>query len=111
MLTPGRYYPGSTIRMTASFADQDGAAADPDTLVVKLMDPAGVTTSYTYGTDTEVGRSAAGSYYADVTPDVGGRWHLRWIATTDDVPFITEQQILIKLSPFVDGLEPPAYRR
>lgn len=111
MLTPGRYYPGSPIRLTITFTDANGAAVDPATVTVKIQDPLGNTATYVYGTDANVGRTATGSYFADVTPDQGGRWFTRWITTGASTTFATEDSFLVQRSPFIDGREPDAYRR
>lgn len=111
LIKPGRYYPGSPIRFTATFADQDGAAIDPTTVAVLVQDPYGNNTTYTYQTDSNIDRSSAGLYYADITPDQGGRWHLRWITTGTNTTFATEASFLVQRSPFIDGREPDAYRR
>lgn len=81
MLTPGRIYPGSTIRITGKFLDQDDADIDPTvSIVFKLRSPCGVETSYTYGTNDEVQQVDTGDYTADVRPTEGGRWLYRWEA-------------------------------
>lgn len=110
-LTPGRYYPGSPIRLTVSFTDTAGAYVDPTTVLIKTQDPMGNNTTYTYGTDANVGRSSTGRYFADITPDQGGRWFIRWETTGTNTTFAIEDSILIQRSPFLDGREPDAYRR
>lgn len=111
MLTPGRYYPGSPIRFTISFTDDDGVGVDPATVTVKTISPTGTVSTYVYGTDDEVARSSAGNYYADITPDTGGRWSLRWQTTGTSTTFATEEDFLVQLSPFVDPITPPPYSR
>lgn len=110
-LKPGRYYPGSPIRLTVSFTDEDGDYIDPTTVAISTQDPYGNTTTYTYGTDTEVGKTSTGRYFADITPDQGGRWHIRWVTTGVTTAFATEDSFLVQRSPFIDGREPDAYRR
>jgi hypothetical protein len=103
MITPGKIYAGSTIRITIAFQDDDGNATDPDTVLFKTRSPAGTETTYTYGDDDEVGRSAAGSYYADFEADEGGRWLYRWQGTSDDSsPFGFESSVVVQKSDF-DG--------
>jgi hypothetical protein len=110
-LKPGKYYPGSPIRLTVTFADTDGNGVDPTTVLFKTQDPLGTNATYTYGTDAIVGRSGTGLYYADFTPDQGGRWFIRWETTGTTTTFAIEDSILIQRSPFLDGREPDAYRR
>lgn len=79
LLTPGRIYPGSTIRITGKFLDTEDADIDPTvSIVFKLMSPCGVETSYTYLTDDEVQKESVGDYTADIRPTYGGRWRYRW---------------------------------
>lgn len=110
-LAPGRIWPGTPYRLTISYVSDDGSYVDPTTVTLYLLSPAGVQTSYVYGTDSEMGRSDTGRYYADVTPDTGGRWHWRWLTTGDGTTIAHEGDMLVQRSPFVDGLDTQAYRR
>lgn len=109
MLTPGRYYPNSPIRLTIAFTDADGAGVDPSTVLIKTYSPTGTTTTYTYGTDSEVQKSSVGNYYADITPDAGGVWYYRWQTTGTGTTYADEGTINVIRSPFIDGQDAPAY--
>lgn len=104
LLTPGRIYPGSTVRITGEFFDSDDVDTDPSTSITfKLRSPTGVETSYVYGTDAEVQKQSTGNYTADIYLDEGGRWLYRWQAATgDDISVAGEGAILVQASKF-DG--------
>lgn len=89
LLTPGKIYAGSTVRITGKFLDQDDADTDPTvSIVFKLLSPCGVETSYTYLTDDEVQKVDTGDYTADIRPTEGGRWRYRWEAVSGTDPII-----------------------
>ena len=101
-LSPGRYYPGSAIRLTASFRDENGTDIDPDTLKIKAWSPQGILSQYVYGTDANVVRASAGNYYAEVTPDAAGLWRIRWETTGTNATHATEDKFNVSYSPFYD---------
>lgn len=81
LLTPGRIYPGSTVRIAGEFLDTSDTDTDPTvSIVFKWRDPCGTETTYTYLTDAAVQKVATGSYTADVRPVIGGRHLYRWEA-------------------------------
>jgi hypothetical protein len=98
MLKNGRLYSGNTMQVSVTLADEDGTPVDPDTVVFKTYDPCGGLATYTYGTDSEITRSEAGVYLAEITPDKAGRWNFRW-ETTGPV-FTTEDSFIVLASPF-----------
>jgi hypothetical protein len=110
-LTPGKIWPGSPFRLTNTYTDDTGDYVDPTTVTLKTIDPNGTEATYVYGTDTEVGRSGTGRYFADITLSRGGRWFYRWITTGDGTAIANEGDILVQRSPFVDDLGPEAYRQ
>lgn len=110
-LAPGRIWPGTPVRLTNSYTDASGNAVDPTTVTIKVMSPSGVESSYVYGTDDEMGRSAAGIYYADITTDRGGRWFYRWITSGSGTTIANEGDFIVQMSPFVDGLGSGDYWR
>jgi len=103
MLTPGRYYPGSPIRLTISFTDENDAGVDPTTVTFKTYSPEGRTQTYVYGTDSEVGKSSVGNYYADVTPDEFGEWLYRWQTTGATTTYAEEGRFNVNYSSFYDA--------
>src|SRR5262245_61262285 len=84
MLAPGKIYAGSPTRIGAHFEDEGGVDVDPATITFTLRSPCGVESTYVYGTDANVVKTSAGDYYAEVTPDRGGRWHWAWSSTGTD---------------------------
>jgi hypothetical protein len=102
VLKPGRYYPGSPIRLTVNFTNEAGTATDPTTVTFKTWAPSGLANAYVYQTDAEVGKSAVGSYYADITPDEFGQWLIRWETTGTGTTFATEDRFNINYSPAFD---------
>lgn len=110
MLTPGRHYVNTKVRVAVNFQDEDRVDTDPDTVVFKVRSPTGITTSYTYNTDAALLKSSVGDYYIDVTPDQSGRWYYRWESTGTDKAIAIEGSFVVQASPFFDDLELDAYR-
>lgn len=81
MATINVYDIGDLVRVTGELATLGGVAVDPTTLVCKIKDPAGVTTTYTYGTTAFPVRVDTGEYYLDVTPTVPGDYHYQFHST------------------------------
>jgi hypothetical protein len=71
---------GSTWRTKARFTDEDGDLTDPTTITLKVREPSGTETSYTFAGAT-VTKEATGIFYRDVTINASGRWVARWIGT------------------------------
>lgn len=99
-LAPGRFYPGSPVRIGANFADEDGDDVDPTTVAFTLRSPAGTETTYTYGTDDEITRNDAGDYMAEVIPDEGGRWLYAWSTTGTNKRIRFEGNFIVQESQF-----------
>jgi hypothetical protein len=101
-LAPGKYYVNTVMRLTSHFENDAGTDVDPSTVTFKLRSPSGVETSLVYGTDSDIGKSSVGDYYADFTPDEAGRWFYRWESTGTGTTIATEGNFLIQYSPFYD---------
>lgn len=101
MLTPGKTYIGSTVRLTAHIYDQNNTDTDPLIVTCAIMDPKGDVTTYTYGTDTEMGKSSVGDYYCDVVPDQSGQWNYRWkgVDAVSSYTVVTEGTFRVQYSP------------
>jgi hypothetical protein len=69
------YTKGTAVRFSATFSQ------DPTTLALKLTDPSGTTTTYTYGQDDEVVRTGEGTYRADIVLSTSGLWWYSWQGT------------------------------
>lgn len=72
---------GQLVRISASFTDEDDAAADPGKVFCEIKTPAGVTTSYEYDSDVEVVKDATGEYHLDLDCAAVGFWRWRWYST------------------------------
>lgn len=103
-LVPGKYYVGSVVRLTINYQNDAGTDVDPTTVAIRVMSPCGVQTTYTYGTDAEVGKSSVGDYYADITPDETGRWHYRWVSTGAGTTLVEDGRFQVQGSPFDDDV-------
>ena len=106
MLSPGRYWPETAIRLTVTFTDSNGDAVDPTTVTFETYSPCRTTSTYVYGTDSEVGKSAVGNYYADIEPGEPGRWHYRWKTTGSGTTIRKQGTFIIQDSKFVDPCLP-----
>ena len=69
------YDVGDTIRLTGTFTNAGGTATAPSgTVSIKVLDPAGTSTTYS---GTQLTNSSTGIYYVDVAANRSGRWHWR----------------------------------
>lgn len=72
-------YAGTAIRASVVFTDTEGAVNDPETVVVRWIDPDGaVAAEKTYGVDVDVVKDSAGHYHNDYVPTADGWWHVQW---------------------------------
>lgn len=110
MLTPGRHYVGSTVRLEINFSTEDGTDVDPTTITFEMLSPSGEETSYVYGTDSELVRVNAGDYYVDFTVDESGRWHFRWTTTGSSMALLQAGSFVVQRDPWSEGVV-DAYRR
>jgi len=106
MLTPGKFYVNTELRLEASFETDDGTAVDPDTVKFRTYAPSGAKATYTYGDDSEVQRTSTGNYTADIVPDEAGRWHYRWETTGTGTKIALEGDFIIQQSAFFDDPYP-----
>ena len=100
MLTPGKYYINTVMRLTVNFQNDSAADVDPTTVTFKTMSPSGTETSYVYLTDSEIQKESVGDYYADITPDEAGRWFFRWVTTGTGTTIAIEGDFLVQDSAF-----------
>lgn len=77
-----QYYVGAEVRCQGTYTDADGNAQDPAAAFFQVTyDGATSATSYEYGADAELVRSATGVYHVDVDCDEVGWWYYRHYAT------------------------------
>lgn len=75
----------SEVVTTCTFTDVlTGSNADPSTVTLTVESPIGDTV-YTYGSDSEVTKSATGIYVGRFPLLYVGQWHYKWRGTGDVV--------------------------
>lgn len=81
MATPNVYETGDLVRLRTNppFADASGSPADPTTVTLRVLDPTGVATTYTYPAD--ILKDSTGAYHYDLQVATAGWWFYRWIGT------------------------------
>lgn len=75
------YHVGDKVRCTGTFETAAGTDTDPSAVCFAVKTPSGTETTYTYGTDAALVKSAVGIYYVDVSITEAGTWHYRFYAT------------------------------
>lgn len=71
---------GDVVRLTGAFS-QSSVAVDPTAVSMIVRRPDGIKTTYVYGTDLALVKSATGTYYLDYTPVMAGQHWYRWVTT------------------------------
>lgn len=76
-----QYLYGSVVRISTNPPFQVGGVnTDPTTITLKQIDPLGNVTSWVYPAAPII-RDSAGTYHADVTPNLTSFWIYRWEGT------------------------------
>ena len=75
------YFVGALVRTGAVFRNSASVAVDPDVVKFKVRTPAGVVTTYTYGPDNQLVRTATGTYYVEVSAAEQGTYRYRYEST------------------------------
>ncbi len=75
------YHVGDKVRCTGTFETAAGTDTDPSAVYCRVKTPSGTTTTYTYGVDAALVKSATGIYYVDVSITEAGTWHYRFYST------------------------------
>ena len=73
------YHISQLVRISATFT-VGGAATDPTTVTLRIKDPSGNKTVYTYAL-AEITKDSAGVFHKDITVDEAGCWYYRWEGT------------------------------
>ncbi len=73
------YDVGDVARLSTAFT-VSGVATDPSSVALTILTPASASTTYTYGVDAQIVKSATGSYYCDLTLTAPGRYGWRWVS-------------------------------
>lgn len=88
------YDKGDVLRVTAAYTNSLAVAVDPAVVKFSFKDPFGNVTTYTYLTNAELVRSAAGVFYADVHFTLSGSWFVRhWSTGTGEASSETEYYV------------------
>jgi hypothetical protein len=103
MLTPGRNYPGTAIRLAVNFQNNGETDIDPATVTLKVRSPDGGITTFLYGTDAALVRLNTGDYLLDYVPDRAGKWHYRWETTGAGQTIAIEGIFYVQASPFTEA--------
>ena len=74
---------GDEVKVTAVFTDPDNgnAALDPTAVKFDFTTPAGLTTTYIYGTNSELVKDSTGNYHVLIDAATSGIWTYRWYST------------------------------
>lgn len=79
--TTATFQVGDKPRITGEFRTSNDILVDPAQVYAKVKDPSGVITSYHYGVDAALIKSAVGIYYIDIDADESGTWYYRFYST------------------------------
>ena len=71
-----QYNIGDLLRLQATFTNLSGTKVDPTTIVLKVKNPAGAITTYTY--PTNITRSSTGVFYYDYAVLASGAHYFNW---------------------------------
>ena len=88
------YDKGDLVRITGTFTNSAGVAADPTTITLNVKDPSGNVGTYTYAL-AEITKSATGVYYKDISLDETGYWYYQW-AGTGAVESVDEDYLVVR---------------
>lgn len=89
------YIEGQTVSMTARFT-LDGVLTDPTTITLKVKDPEGTISEYTYAL-SQITKVSTGIYNKDIALNTPGLWIYRYIAT-GSVATVGERKIYANAS-------------
>ena len=94
------YDKNDTARFSLTVTDPFAAdaAVDPTSVVFKTKINS-TTTTYTYGVDEELIRTATGSYYIDIALSTAGTWYWHW-QTSGTYAGVTEGSVVVTASQF-----------
>lgn len=72
------YVQGQLVRVYMRFKDDDGALADPTSVTLKVENPAGTVSTYTYA-GGHITKESTGVYFYDIDANQAGRWYYRTV--------------------------------
>jgi hypothetical protein len=77
---PNEYHLGQAVKFKGDFKNEAGALADPGTITLRVRNPEGTITTYTYAA-AEITKDAVGQYSKVVALDKEGTWKYRFEGT------------------------------
>jgi len=78
-MTSNVYDINDKVKLEITFT-QNSVAADPTAVTLKVQDPSGNETSYTYALG-QITKAATGNYYKEISVDEAGEWYYRFEGT------------------------------
>ncbi len=94
------YLEGNVVRVTGTFTDATGAAADPTTVTVRyFIDPSGAVTTLVYVTDPEVVKDSTGVYHVDIAVSAPGKYRYGFAGTGAVGTLIANQEAYFVVAP------------
>lgn len=96
----GIYQRGQSVKLSNSFTNAAGGAANPTTVVCKVETPDGTETTYTVASTPAIANPSTGTYTLTILADQTGGWRYRWEGTTGDSVAVDEQQFHVLGSAF-----------
>lgn len=76
------YQRGQSVKLSVSFTDANGSAANPTTVTCKVEEPDGTETTYTSASTPAITNPSTGTFQLIVVPDQSGMHTYRWTGTT-----------------------------
>lgn len=89
---------GDLVRVSGTVAGT--VNVDPDAVYAQILPPSGSASTYQYGVDDEVIKSATGVYYIDVNLGTAGTWYYRFYSTGTGQAVSPDQSLVVKSSLF-----------
>lgn len=93
-----QFHYGSLVRVTITFETATGAATDPAVVKAQVRDPQSQITTYTYGVDAQLTKTATGIYVIDIDANRAGAWFVRGVSTgsgqaAEEAGFIVQESV------------------
>lgn len=89
------YDEGDVARISNTFYNFSNVATNPTSVVLRVLDPAGTTTTPSPTSD------GSGVYHYDLTLNLPGKWYYRWEGTGTLVAATPDGEIVVSDSRFV----------
>ena len=91
-------YTGSSTILSNTFTDAlsspPDSPFDPDVVRLRVIDPSGIETLYTYGVDAELIRDDVGDYRLALTFTESGEWFYIWDSPTSGI--VSQGSIVVR---------------